>query len=134
MQFRTVALAGALALFAGGAFADDMMANTYANTVNTTNKATGAKGTLLFNQDGTYTGKGTDKDGKPIQYPGHWTLKDNGGTICLTIDMPANAPANMSAQMPKPSCSPLQKHNVGDSWTVTNDQNETYDVSLVAGR
>ena len=134
MQFRTVALAGALVLFAGSAFADDPMVNTYANTVNTTNKATSAKGTLLFNQDGTYTGKTTGKDGKPVQYPGHWTLKDGDAAICLTVDTPPNAPADAAAQMPKPSCSPLQKHNVGDNWTVTNDQGETFDVSLVAGR
>jgi hypothetical protein len=132
MRFRTIALAGAMALFAGAAFADDPMANTYANTVMTVNKATGAKGTLLFNQDGTYTGKTTDAKGAPVSYPGHWTLKDSGATICLTIDAPPNAPAN--PQMPKPSCSPLQKHAVGDSWTVTNDQGETYDISLAAGR
>ena len=32
------------------------------------------------------------------------------------------------------SCSPLQKHNVGDSWTVTNDKNQTYDITLTAGQ
>lgn len=132
MKFRTMALAGAVALFAGSAYADDLMSNTYANTVNTTNKGTGAKGSLLFNQDGTYTGKTTDAKGNPVQYPGHWTVKDS--TICLTVDMPANAPADAAAQMPKPSCSPLVKHAVGDSWSVTNDQNETYDITLTAGR
>jgi len=132
MRFRTIALSGAMILFAGSAFADDPMANTYANTVMTTNKATNAAGTLLFNQDGTYAGKTSDAKGNPVSYLGHWTLKDSGTTICLTIDTPPNAPAN--AQMPKPSCSPLQKHAVGDKWSVTNDQGETFDISLTAGR
>ena len=130
MKFRTMALAGAVMMFAGAVYADDLMSNTYANTVSTTNKGTGVKGSLLFNADGTYTGKGTDASGKAVQYPGHWTV--NGGNICLTIDMPANAPANMA--MPKPSCSPLVKHAVGDTWTVTNDQGETFDITLTAGR
>jgi len=129
MGFKTLALAGALVLLSGAAFADDPMANTYANTVTTKNAATGATATLLFNADNTYSASTTGPDGKPVAYKGGWSLKDNGGTICLTVDVPPNTP-----NAPKPSCSPLQKHNVGDSWSVTNDQNETYQVSLSAGR
>lgn len=128
MKFRTMALAGAVALFAGSALADDLMSNTYANTVNTTNKGTGAKGSLLFNADGTYTGNATDPSGKAISYPGHWTV-NSSSNICLTVDVPAG-----TANAPKPSCSPLVKHEVGDSWSVTNDQGETYDITLTAGR
>ena len=66
-------------------------------------------------------------DGKPVAYTGAWTTKDGGNTICLAPKLPAGSPGSA------PSCSPLQKHAVGDSWTVTNDQGETFDVSLTAG-
>jgi hypothetical protein len=129
MDYRKWALAGALVLLSGAALADDPMANTYANTVTTVDKSTGAEGTLLFNKDGTYGATATGKDGKVMSYTGKWTLKDGDKTICLTPNAPPDA-----KQAPQTSCSPLEKHNVGDSWTVTNDQNQTYDVSIKAGR
>jgi hypothetical protein len=129
MKLRLFALAGAAVFFAGAAFADDPMANTYGNSVVTKDKATGATSTLLFNQDMSYTGKATGADGKSMTYNGSWSLKDGGKTICL-----APAATGSGANAPVPSCSPLTPHNVGDSWTVTNDQNQTFDVSIVAGR
>lgn len=129
MKVRMLALAGAALLFAGAARADDPMANTYANTVMTKDKATGATSALMFNQDMSFTGKTNGADGKPVTYTGTWSLKDGGNTICLAPTAPAGA-----ANAPKPSCSPLTAHNVGDNWTVTNDQNQTFDVSIVAGR
>ena len=129
MDLRKWALAGAVVLVSGAALADDPMANTYANTVTTTDKATGAKGTLLFNQDMTYSATATGQDGKPVSYMGKWMLKDADKTICLTPDAPPDA-----KQAPPTSCSALEKHNVGDSWTVTNDQNQSFDVSITAGR
>jgi hypothetical protein len=129
MKLRTVALAGAAIVFAGAARADDPMAATYANSVVTKDKATGATSTLLFNQDMTFTGKATGPDGNPVSYGGTWTLKDGGKTICLAPAAPAGA-----QNPPPPSCTPLSVHAVGDSWTVTNDQNQTFDVSIVAGR
>lgn len=77
----------------------------------------------------TYTAKGADKDGKPVQYNGTWLTKDDGKTICLTPTLPPDVKDG-----PKPSCSPLETHEVGDSWKVTDDQNQTFDVSLTAGR
>jgi hypothetical protein len=129
MKIRMLALVGAAVLYAGAALADDPMANTYANTVTSRDKATGQSAALLFNQDMSYTVKGTAPNGQPFSYTGTWMLKDGGQTICLT----PNAPAGM-ANPPKPSCSPLSAHNVGDTWTVTDDQNNTFDISIVAGR
>jgi len=129
MNYRLLALAGTMVLFSGAALADDPMANTYANTVTTKNMATGQSATLLFNADNTYNASTTGSDGKMVKYSGGWQLKDNGATICLTTNLPPNTP-----NAPKPSCSPLATHNVGDSWTVTNDQSETYQVSLTSGR
>jgi uncharacterized low-complexity protein len=129
MRISMLALAGALAFAATAAStamgADDPMANTYANTVTTKSQKTGQTGTLKFNADGSYGADTTGPDGKPFAYKGKWTLKDNGATICLSPTLP-NAPP--------PSCTPLTKHAVGESWSVTNEQGETFDVSMTAGR
>jgi hypothetical protein len=129
MQCKTLALAGAMVLFAGAALADDPMANTYANTITTKDTATGQTAVLLFNADMTYRGSTTDPSGKPVQYTGGWSLKDDGKTICLTTNLPPNTP-----NAPKPSCSPLVPHNVGDSWTVSTDQGQTFQITMTAGR
>jgi len=133
MRFRTIALSAALtaaaAMFAGAAYADDPMVNTYGNTVVTKDEATGVSSKLMFNQDMSYTGETVDKDGKPVSYSGTWALKDDGKTICLTPTAPANA-----KEAPTANCSPLMKHAVGDSWKVINDQKQTFDVSIMAGR
>lgn len=128
MRSSILALACACAFFTTAAYADDPMANTYGNTVTTKSEKSGAAGQLMFAQDGTYMANATGADGKPVSYTGAWALKDNGGTICLTPKLPPNTPGST------PSCSPLQKHAVGDSWKVTNDQGETFDVSLTAGK
>lgn len=133
MRFRTIVLAGALAgavsFLAGAAYADDPMMNTYDNTVVTKDQATGATSKLWFNKDGSYTAEGTDKDGKTVKLTGSWTTKDDGKTICLTPNAPEGA-----KEAPPTSCSALEEHKVGDSWTVTNDQKQTFDVSITAGR
>lgn len=125
MRISTLACAGAFVLAASAAFADDPMANTYANTVTTKSAKTGASGTLLFNADGSYSASTTGPDGKPLAYQGKWMLKDGGATICLSPTLP---------NPPPPSCSPLTTHAVGESWNVTNDQGESFAVSLTAGR
>jgi hypothetical protein len=129
MKVRVLALAGAAMLFAGAALADDPMMNVYGNTITTKDRATGASSTLMFNQDMSYTGKMTGANGQAVSYTGTWMLKDGGKTICLSPNVPAGTP-----NAPAPSCSPLQTHAVGDSWSVTTDGNQTYDVSLTAGR
>lgn len=132
MRFRTltaaVFAAGLAGLVAGAAYADDPMMNTYGNTVVTTDEGTGMTSKLMFNKDHSYTAEATGKDGKPVSYGGTWMLKDGGKTICLSPKPPAGTEA------PPASCSPLEMHAVGDSWKVTNDQKQTYDVSIKAGR
>ena len=127
MRISIVALACASAFLDTAAYADDPMSNTYGNTVTTKSEKTGATSRLMFATDGTYTANATGADGNPVAFTGQWTLKDGGSTICLAPKLPANSPGAA------PSCSPLQKHAVGDSWSVTNDQGETFDVSLAAG-
>ena len=129
MRISMLALAGAFLLVGTAAYADDPMANTYANTVVTKNAKTGAAGTLLFNADGSYTANGTGPDGKPLTYPGKWVTKDSGATLCLTPTLPPNTP-----NAPGESCSPLSIHPVGEHWTVTNSVGDSFDVVLTAGR
>ena len=128
MRLSTLAFGCALTLIATAALADDPMSTTYGNTVTTKSAKTGATGSLMFNADGTYTAKAMGADGKPVSYQGKWTLKDGGASICLAPQLPPNTPGSA------PSCSPLEKHAVGDNWNVTNDQGETFAVSLTAGR
>ena len=132
MRIRTMsaasALAGAVMLIAGAAYAGDPMVNTYGNTVVSKDDATGVMSKLLFNKDGTFSAQTEGKDGKAVDYKGAWTLKDDGKTICVKADTPPDAKETFKA-----TCSPLQAHNVGDSWKITNDQQQTFDVSIVAG-
>lgn len=123
------AMAGAVALFAGTASAGDPMAVTYDNTVVTKDEATGGTSKLMFNKDMTYTAQTVDKDGNPVSYSGTWALKDDDKTICLTPNAPPDA-----KEAPTASCSPFEEHKVGDNWKVTNDQKQTFDISLTAGR
>ncbi len=121
MRVSTMALAGAFVLFAGAAMADDdVMSNTYGNTVSTQDMQSGAVSSLMFNADGTYTGAANG-----ASYSGKWTLQ--GANICL-------APEGQPAGAPGANCSPVQKHAVGETWTVTTDKGMTYQVSLTAGR
>ncbi|MEI9996140.1 MAG: hypothetical protein WDM91_16210 [Rhizomicrobium sp.] len=124
MRFSMLAAAGLFALAMTAAYADDPMAATYGNTITTKNSKTGAVGTLLFNADGTYSANGTGPDGKPATYPGKWTTKDNGATLCLQPGLP-NAPE---------SCSPLAVHALGEHWSVTNSSGDSFDVVMSAGR
>jgi hypothetical protein len=129
MTIRIALLAGAAALFATSALADDPMANTYANTVQAKDKTTGATNLLYYNQDSSFTAKGTTADGKSYSYSGSWSLRDGGKTLCLAPVAPQGG-----GTAPAPSCSPLAPHQVGDTWTITNDQHQTFDISIIAGR
>src|SRR5271154_2522492 len=101
MLLRTITLAGAFALAATAAYADDLMANTYGNTIMAKSHKTGAASMLYFDQNMSYMTKATDPKGQPVSYPGSWMLKDGGNTICLT-------PHIANANPPPPTtCSPL---------------------------
>ena len=130
-----VAAALAPLLFAASAaYADDSMVNFYANTIVSKDNSmpNAAPVNLYFNKDGTYTGKTAGPNGQPVALSGTWSQKDGGKTICIKANLPAGAPAGTPA--PKEACGALQMHNVGDSWTYSNDQNQSFAVSLVAGR
>ncbi len=129
MRIATWMLAGAMVCAAGAARADDPMAMTYGNTVTTKNVKTGASAVLLFNADGSYVTKVDGPDGKPLEIPGTWTVKDGGATLCLKTQLPPNAP-----DPPAENCSPLSSHAVGEHWTVSNAMGDSFDVVISAGR
>jgi hypothetical protein len=111
---RIIVLASALALASSAAFADDIMAPRYGNTI-ISKDAAGNENHIYYNADGTFTGKqGT------APFKGTWAIKD-GNTICLTSN-----PAIPNT--PNPVCVPVAAHKVGDTWT-----SGPYTVSLVAG-
>ena len=129
MRVSTFFFAAAFVFAASATSADDPMSVTYGNTVTTKNTKTGVTGELLFNAYGTYQANGVGADGKPVEYPGNWAVKDDGATLCLTPQLPANTP-----NAPGATCSPLSVHPVGQHWSVTNDMGESFDVVVTAGR
>jgi hypothetical protein len=132
MRFGAAALVAAFICTSGAAWAADPMATTYGNTVTSKNLKTGASAALLFNGDGTYTTKVATPDGKSIEIPGTWTVKDGGATLCLKSGLPPGAPPPPSP--PAENCSPLAVHAIGEHWTVTNTMGDSFDVVVTAGR
>jgi hypothetical protein len=124
---RKVALLGAAVAalaFAGTALADTM-AETYGNTVQSTNDK-GETTKLWFKNDGTYTvetAKGEKGSGK-------WAIKD--GKYCGTPNLPANAPKDTPA--PKEACTEYQaNHKVGDKWTQKDSDGKDITVEIKKG-
>jgi hypothetical protein len=92
-----------LALLPSVAFADDIMAPRYGNTVIATD-ANGVQTKLYYAADGTFTGK---QDGQGFN--GTWKI-DASNTICLTFAQPVPG-------TPNPLCTPTSVHKVGDTWS-----------------
>jgi len=125
---RKIALLGFGALvafgFAGAALADTM-AETYGNTVLSTNDKNETT-KLWFKADGSYTlesAKGEKGSGK-------WAIKE--GKYCSTADLAANAPKETPA--PKESCVEYQaNHKIGDKWTQKDADDKQITVEIKKG-
>lgn len=125
---RRIAILGFSALvafgFAGAALADTM-AETYGNTVLSTNDKNETT-KIWFKADGTYsfeTAKGEKGTGK-------WAIK--AGKYCSTPDLPATAPKDTPA--PKEACIDYQdKHKAGDKWTQKDADGKTITVEIKKG-
>jgi hypothetical protein len=99
---RTILLAAVTFAFSASlAFAEDIMATRYGNTVISTD-ASGVQSKTYYNADGTFTGKQGTAD-----FKGTWKL--DAGNVCLTFE-----PA--LPNMPKSFCVPASAHQVGDTW------------------
>jgi len=109
-----------LVLTAPAIAADDMLANTYSNTlIYTFPDKTVSK--VLAAKDGTWTATSTDP--KHPTNSGHWTVLE--GWLCSTA---ASRPKS------KPWCRKAAARNVGDKWTEAQPDGKIVQVTLVAGR
>lgn len=100
---------GAAALLASTslAFADDMMAGLYGNTIIAKNAMSEIH--MHYKADHTFDGNGTSMMGS-MALKGTWALDDKG-TLCRTYETPPPGVTN-------PLCTPWTAHKVGDSWTM----------------
>jgi len=103
---RTAALG--LAAFVAStppAFADDIMANYYGNTLVASSAATDLH--IHYRADHTFDAAGTNASG-PIAFHGKWSVNKKGD-LCRDYDTPGKS---------KPVCTPWSAHEVGDTWEL----------------
>lgn len=113
-------LCGAVALIAVSSAAsagDDVMANTYGNTLVSVS-AGGMESHTYYNADHTFSGK---VPAMGFDYKGTWAIDDKG-QLCRTFDPPVPGRTN-------PDCGPLDNHAVGDKWTAADGAT----ITLVQG-
>src|SRR6202012_5438942 len=106
-SFLIAASFAALAVTPALAAGDDPMANFYGNTIVTTGGM--AEIHSNYNADHTFT---MSAPSYHMSFKGTWKL--DGANVCRTFE---TAPPGT----PNPLCTPLESHNVGDTWTATKD-------------
>ena len=106
---RNILFAAAAALLlAGPALAgDDVMANTYGNTVVSTGAA--GESRTHYKPDHTFDVTMVGAQGT-MNTKGTWSVAD--GKLCRVYDQ-------LAPGMTNPICTPAESHAVGDTWTVT---------------
>ena len=115
--------ASVAALCATQAFAgDDVMANTYGNTIVSTGGMSEVH--THYRADHSFDMVGSMM-GMSKTFKGSWAL-DGKGNLCRTFD--GEVPPNTT----NPLCTPIAAHKIGETWTVTAD-GKTRTVTLVAG-
>ena len=101
---------------AGPAIAqDDVMASRFGNT-SVVIDPSGGRNMIEYNPDHTFKGFITTGD----KVRGTWKI--DGKNLCLTWDSPPPG-------YPNPTCTPVDKRSVGDTWT-----SGPFTVSIEAGR
>jgi hypothetical protein len=110
---------GAAALLASTslAFADDIMAGLYGNTIIA--KSAMSEIRMHYKADHTFDGTGSSMMGS-MALKGTWALDDKG-QLCRTYETPPPGVTN-------PLCTPWSAHKVGETWTM-NDRT----ITLVQG-
>jgi hypothetical protein len=125
---RLVILAAALlGVSSASALAgEEIMANYFGNTV----IATGQLGTLRvhYRPDHSFIGRAEGPAGA-YDVRGTWAL-DAQGNLCRHY---TTSGSDLPPGMPNPYCAPAAAHNVGDTWTVT-ENGKSAQVTLVAGK
>lgn len=120
---RFLIAAAIAALCATPAFAaDDVMANTYGNTVVSTG---GAAEIHTHYRAGHSFDMAASRMGMSKTFKGTWAL-DGKGNLCRTFE--GEAPPNTA----NPLCTPIAAHKLGDTWTI-DANGSTRTVTLKAG-
>ena len=102
--------------------ADDVMANTYGNTVVSTGGMNEVRS--HYRADHSFDMVGSMM-GMSKTFKGTWAL-DGKGNLCRTFD--GDVPPNAT----NPMCTPVAAHKIGDTWSVEAN-GSTRNVTLKAG-
>jgi hypothetical protein len=105
---------------------EEIMANYFGNTV----VATGQLGTLKvhYKPNHTFSGRAEGPTGA-YDLRGTWEL-DAQGNLCRKYSTNGT---DLPPGTPNPYCAPAAAHNIGDTWSVTQN-GRTAQVTLVAGK
>lgn len=117
MRLFLLSAAALLAVVSGASAADDLMANTYGNTLVSISSG-GMEAHTYYSADHTFSGK---VPAMGFEYKGTWAIDDKG-QLCRTFDPPVPGRNN-------PDCDPLENRAVGDKWTSADGGS----VTLVQG-
>ena len=101
--------AAALLVSTSLAFADDIMAGYYGNTI--ISKSAMGEVHSHYKADHTFDGTASGALGS-MALKGTWAFDDKG-QLCRTYDTPPPGISN-------PFCTPWAAHKVGDSWTMSD--------------
>lgn len=116
------AASSSTAAFAG----EEVMANYFGNTVVATSQLGQIR--VHYKANHSFSGKAQGPTGS-YDIRGTWTL-DAQGNLCRTYSTNG---ASLPPGTPNPYCAPVSAHNVGDTWTVT-ENGKTAEVKLVSGK
>jgi hypothetical protein len=118
---KMLTAAGIFILATTPAFAADLMAGYYGNTVALTGKDLVVR--VHYRADHTLDVAGT-RAGQAFSSKGTWKI--DKGQICRTYETPPPG-------VPNPFCSPAASHKVGDTWSMPAAGGGTNEAKLVAG-
>ena len=114
-KILSVLAAASVLTFGGAALAENLMDDTFGNTVTIADGEGNVFISYFFNEDGTFSMAGAD--GSSIE--GTWTL--DGDTLCY-------------AASEQEECVEIDDRAVGESWTETQEDGSSITISIVEGR
>jgi len=114
-KILSVLAAASVLTFGGAAYADNLMDDTFGNTVTIADAEGNVLVSYFFNEDGTFSMAGAD--GSSVE--GTWTL--DGDNMCFTAGE-------------QESCQEIDDRAVGESWTETQEDGSSITISIVEGR
>ena len=119
-MIRSISLGLLAALSASAALAAGQYDYLIGPRIESRNPATGQTSTTRLTADGLYSLSTKGADGAPVQMTGKWEVR--GDKLCFEIDAAAH----------KFSCAVWGAHAVGDSFSISTDTGDTYEIHLTA--